>query len=201
MLKVMKLEKSAILPKKAHNGDAGFDLFAVEDVIIYPNETKLVPTGIAVNIPYGYMGDITGKSGLTSKTSLRVQRGIVDYGYQGEVKVIVSNVQTYKFDDLIFDGLLNVCELSGLTANDLANEIKNGFIEADSDGIITIKKGQKIAQMILVPCVPDGDVVEVDSFEKSSERGEGGFGSTGLFDDKVKLDKISQDVLHGFIGG
>ena len=78
MLKVQKLNVNATLPKKAHDGDAGFDLFALEDCIVPSDSCKLVRTGLAVEIPYKFFGDITGKRGLTAKDNLRNNRGIVD---------------------------------------------------------------------------------------------------------------------------
>lgn len=92
MLEIVKLNEDAKVPVKAHDGDAGFDLFSLEEVVIPAKSTVRVPTGIGVDVPYGYFGDVTGKSGLTSKTPIRIERGIIDYGYQGEVGVITTNI-------------------------------------------------------------------------------------------------------------
>lgn len=92
-IKFKKLTETAITPFKAFSTDGGFDLFADEDVIVKNNglATK-IKTGIAVNLPDGMYGDIRGRSGLTSKTSLRVQLGTLDVGYVGEIGIIADSI-------------------------------------------------------------------------------------------------------------
>lgn len=180
MLNVVKLHKDAIIPEKAHDGDAGFDLFALEDTIILPNDTKVIQTGIGIEIPYGYYGDVTGKSGLTSKTQLRVQRGIVDFGYQGDIGVIVSNQQSYKWDDNIFDMLIQA-RYDVNNAKELSDLFVTKILENEESGVIKIKKGQKIAQIVISPCEPSTQVMVHSSFSDISNRGDGGFGSSGLY--------------------
>lgn len=175
ILNVVRLDETAKLPEKAHNGDAGFDLFALEDTFLYPNETKVIPTGIGVEIPYGYFGDLTGKSGLTAKTQLRVQRGIIDHGYTGEVGVICTNQQSWKYDDNLFNRMLGDRE-EGVSVDDV---ITDHLIDMDESQRIKIKKGQKIAQLIIAPCMAQANVVERKNFSTDTERGDGGFGSTG----------------------
>lgn len=87
-LKVKRLSASAKLPTKAHPSDAGFDIYADCDEIIPSGRTRLILTGIAVEIPEGYYGRLKGRSGLTSRTRLRVQEGTIDANYRGEIKVI-----------------------------------------------------------------------------------------------------------------
>lgn len=176
ILNVVRLDETAKLPEKAHNGDAGFDLFALEDTFLYPNETKVIPTGIGVEIPYGYFGDLTGKSGLTAKTQLRVQRGIIDHGYTGEVGVICTNQQSWKYDDNLFNRMLGDRE-EGVSVDDV---ITDHLIDMDESQRIKIKKGQKIAQLIISPCMAQANVVERQNFITDTERGDGGFGSTGM---------------------
>ena len=88
ILKIKKLHKDAITPTRSHSTDAGLDIYASETVIV-TNGTK-IPTGIAVDIPAGYEGTIRPRSGLTSRTRLRVQLGTVDAGYNGEIKMIAD---------------------------------------------------------------------------------------------------------------
>ena len=180
MLNVVKLHKDAIIPQKAHDGDAGFDLFALQDTVILPNDTKVIPTGIGIEIPYGYYGDVTGKSGLTSNTQLRVQRGIVDFGYQGDIGVIVSNQQSYKWDDNIFDNLLDV-RYGIIQPIDIVDTLMDSIAENEGNGKIYINKGQKIAQIVISPCEPSTQVMVHSSFSDISNRGDGGFGSSGLY--------------------
>lgn len=90
---IYKLNPDAIIPEYAHNTDAGADIFAVEEVIINPNETKIVKTGIALAIPAGYEIQIRPRSGLSAKTGLRIPNapGTIDSDYRGEVGVIMQN--------------------------------------------------------------------------------------------------------------
>jgi len=81
------------MPRHAHDGDAGIDLFAREDVQIAPGEWLMAPTGIAVAIPRGYVGLVAPRSGLAARHGLGVVNGpgVVDSGYRGELKVILIN--------------------------------------------------------------------------------------------------------------
>ena len=80
-----RLTDTAVIPTKAHPTDSGFDLFADETVIIEPGQTVVVKTGIAVVLPQGYEATVRPRSGITSKTKLRVQLGTVDNAYRGDV--------------------------------------------------------------------------------------------------------------------
>lgn len=142
-LKVKRLKPSAKLPTKAHPSDAGFDIYANVDLDIPSGMTRLVSTGIAIEIPEGYYGRLKGRSGLTSKTLLRVQEGTIDSNYRGEIKVICDSLDT---------------ELSDV-----------GYMVA---------KGERIAQLIIQP-LPKFEVVEVIDLS-DSDRGENGFGSSGV---------------------
>lgn len=89
----IKRVKDVELPKYAKLGDSGFDLVAAEDTIIWPGETKVVPTGLAFEIPPGYELQVRPRSGMTRNTKLRVVLGTVDSGYRGEVGVLVDNTE------------------------------------------------------------------------------------------------------------
>lgn len=93
MIKVKKLSENAVLPTRAHDGDAGVDLYLSEDVTIFLNDTVLLPTGIAIAIPYGFEGQIRPRSGVSLKTSLRIcnSPGTIDCSFRGEVKIIMQN--------------------------------------------------------------------------------------------------------------
>ena len=85
--------KDAILPTYAKEGDAGMDIYSVEDVIIPAGETRIVPTGLKVAIPNGYEIQIRPRSGLSFKTPLRIPNapGTIDAGYRDEVGIIITN--------------------------------------------------------------------------------------------------------------
>ena len=87
------LKPGAKLPYRAHPTDAGADLFSNEDLEIYPNEQKLVDTGIAIKIPQGFAGFVynrssQGKKGITIPHSV----GVIDSGYRDTIKVLLKNI-------------------------------------------------------------------------------------------------------------
>jgi dUTP pyrophosphatase len=90
---VRRLDPDLPLPAYAHAGDAGADLVAAEDVVLAPGERKLVPTGIAVALPDGYVGLVHPRSGLAHRLGVTVLNapGTVDAGYRGEIKVNLVN--------------------------------------------------------------------------------------------------------------
>ncbi len=92
-LKVKCLHEKAILPHAAHSGDAGLDLFAAEAIEILPGESALVPTGIKIELPPNTEAQVRPRSGLALKYQVTVLNspGTIDYGYRGEVKVILIN--------------------------------------------------------------------------------------------------------------
>jgi dUTP pyrophosphatase len=102
-LKVYKLRLDAKLPKRAYECDAGMDLFycpngekekvlEIEGLPICPRASELIPTGIKVEVPYGYMLEIKNKSGIAYKRQLLVGACVVDPGYNGEVYINLHNV-------------------------------------------------------------------------------------------------------------
>ena len=92
-LKIIKLNESAIIPRYAHSGDAGLDLFAIEEQLIPPGETQLVKTGIAIALPPETEAQIRPRSGLALKHSVTVLNspGTIDAGYRGEIGIILIN--------------------------------------------------------------------------------------------------------------
>ena len=91
-LKVKKLHPEAKLPTYAHHGDAGFDLYAIESVIVPVGARVLVSTGISMEIPNGYVGLIWDKGGLAMNHGLKNLGGVIDAGYRGEIKAGVVNL-------------------------------------------------------------------------------------------------------------
>ena len=82
------------LPAYAHVGDAGCDVYANEGFSIYPNETKMVKTGLYVAIPQGYEIQVRPRSGMSAKTKIRVSNspGTIDAGYRGQICVLIDNI-------------------------------------------------------------------------------------------------------------
>lgn len=93
-LRIKKLHADAKVPSYAHPGDAGFDLYALKGVTISVGERVLVGTGIAIEIPDGFVGLIWDKSGLSTTHGLKTLGGVVDAEYRGEVKVGMVNLGT-----------------------------------------------------------------------------------------------------------
>lgn len=134
------------MPSRAHDGDAGVDLFSAVDVELAPGHRCLVPTGIAVAIPHGMVGLIHPRSGLATRVGLSIVNtpGTVDAGYRGEIKVTLINL--------------------------------------DPQQPIVVRRGDRIAQL-LVQRVELPELVEVSSFDEAgladTTRGAGGHGSSG----------------------
>jgi dUTP pyrophosphatase len=89
-----RLDPDAVLPARAHPGDAGLDLRSAVDVEVAPGERALVPTGVAVAIPDGHAGLVLPRSGLASKHGLTMANapGLIDAGYRGELICAVVNL-------------------------------------------------------------------------------------------------------------
>jgi dUTP pyrophosphatase len=89
-----RVDPHAVLPARAHPGDAGFDLRSAVDVEVGPGERAMVPTGVAVAIPEGHAGLVLPRSGLASKHGLTMANapGLIDAGYRGEVVLAVVNL-------------------------------------------------------------------------------------------------------------
>jgi dUTP diphosphatase len=140
-LRIARLDERARLPTRAHDGDAGLDLYALQDAVLAPGERASVPTGIAVEIPPGQAGLVLPRSGLAARHGISVVNapGLIDSGYRGEVRVLLLN-----------------------------NDREQPF---------TLSAGDRIGQLVLVR-VELLTPVEVDSLT-DSERGLGGFGSSG----------------------
>ena len=91
---VMRLDEGLPLPKQAHTGDAGVDLYAAHDAVLAPNGGReLVATGIAIAIPIGFAGFVLPRSGLALNHGISVVNapGLIDSGYRGELKVVLLN--------------------------------------------------------------------------------------------------------------
>ncbi len=155
-VKIKKLHPDAVIPRYATLGAAGFDLVAVEDLEIFPGETKLVKTGLSVELPMGFEMQVRPRSGTSLKTPLRVANapGTVDCDYRGEVCVIMTN-----------------------TSTDTGAVFVDGQPTVALRGTQSIKKGERIAQGV-ISAVEHAEFEEVEELS-DTVRGTGGFGSTG----------------------
>ena len=140
-IQVVRLDPDLPLPSYAHPGDAGADLHTTVDITLAPGERALVPTGIAVALPDGYVALVHPRSGLAARHGLSIVNtpGTVDAGYRGEVKVLLIN---------------------------------HDPVEA-----VTLRRGERIAQLV-VQRFERARFVEVGVLPESA-RGDGGYGSTG----------------------
>ena len=138
----MRLRDDAVLPARAHSGDAGLDLSACEEITIGVGERGAVGTGIAVEIPEGHAGLVVPRSGLALRHGISMVNapGVIDAGYRGEVRLLLLNT--------------------------------------DNESAFTVEAGMRVAQLLVVP-IADVDVVEAHDVT-ATERGVGGFGSSGL---------------------
>ena len=166
-LQIKLLSKNATLPTRNHSTDAGFDIYAAETITLEPQEKALIATDIAVNIPKGYVGLLTSRSGVSSKTHLVIETGKIDAGFQGHMKINIKNDHEDNKGETIFK-----------------RDLKDKIIIEDGrhlykQGTYVINKGDKLAQLVIVPIVTP-QLQEVDEFSEVSERGEKGFGSSGF---------------------
>lgn len=169
-----RLTDDAILPTKAHATDSGFDLYANEDVIIEPGETELIKTGIAVHLPDGYEAQVRPRSGVTSKTKLRVQLGTIDNEYTGDIGIIVENNSSVCCQDIPENfTLLNI--KGGIHTDEDGSPMLHDYKVLNMSYLI--KKGDKLAQLV-VQEIPQTTAYEIHEI-KDTERGSNGFGSSG----------------------
>jgi dUTP pyrophosphatase len=140
-LQVRRLDDRAQLPTRAYPGDAGLDLYSLDDGVLGPGERASIRTGIAVEIPDGQAGLVVPRSGLAARHGIAIVNapGLIDSGYRGEVRVLLLNT--------------------------------------DRAASFAFSSGERIAQLVLVR-IETPEVVEVDALA-TSERGAGGFGSSG----------------------
>ncbi len=153
-VKFVKLSEDAIVPCYGRRGDAGLDLFTVEDIIIRANETMVIPTNIAIQLPMGYEASVRPRSGISlngvkgctdcstmklCQPYLRVQFGTVDSNYRGSIGIITYNQENYD---------------------------------------VLVPRGTKLAQLVVSPVI-SVDLIEVESLDDTN-RGNKGFGSSGI---------------------
>lgn len=151
-LKFKRLSDNAILPTRAHAYDAGLDLYALEGVVVGSGDISIVRTGLAVEIPEGYVGLVHPRSGLAFKHGITVVNapGTIDASYRGEVQVALTMLE---WDSHCM------------------------FSNPPLPIRVDINAGDRIAQLIIQK-VELPHPIEVDELN-DTDRGAGGFGSTG----------------------
>lgn len=153
-MKIKLLSDTAKVPTYGITGSAGADLYAdiPEPIYIAPGKTEMISTGIAIEIPEGYVGLLCARSGLATKRDIAPanKTGIIDAQYNGPVIFAAHNHSIFDKETMDSD-------------------------EYAKDH--TIYPGDRIAQLVIVPCLTV-DFEVVDEL-KETERGSGGFGSTG----------------------
>jgi dUTP pyrophosphatase len=182
-LKIKRLHPDAVIPKYATSGSSGFDLYAIEDVIVKPGETVKVRTGLSFAIPHGYEIQVRPRSGVSANTKLRVSNtpGTIDADYRGELIVLIDNInqrtdsKTTEYQTISGESIET--EKEWVCGGFYGNEIFESHKKVPY-GTYIIRKGDRIAQAILCPIVR-AEIVEVDELD-DTERGAGGFGSTGV---------------------
>lgn len=141
-IKILQLPHAYMTPAYATSGSAGADLFAgnLQDIVLSPGATCVVPTGICMELPVGFEAQVRSRSGLAAKNNIFVLNspGTIDSDYRGEVKVILHNAGEHSF---------------------------------------VIERGMRIAQMVISRFERVSFVFDELSH---TERGDGGFGSTGV---------------------
>lgn len=133
----VKLDPGATKPTRAHDTDAGLDLYAMYRRIVPAHGSMCFDTGVHIEIPAGYVGMVKSKSGMNVKHGI-TSEGVIDAGYTGSIMVKLYN---------------------------------------HSGCAVEIERGQKISQLVLLPIITP-ELEEVRELE-ATERGAGGFGSTG----------------------
>lgn len=96
-MKIKLLDKNAKVPVRANQCAAGYDLYALHDYYVYPQERTLVKTGIALEIPEGHYGRIAPRSGLAYKNGIDTLAGVIDSDYRGELGVILLNTHKEQY--------------------------------------------------------------------------------------------------------
>lgn len=179
-MEIKLLSDNATMPTGAYEESAGYDIYAAETKVLKPQDKAKIATDIAVSIPKGYVGLLTSRSGVSSKTHIVVETGKIDSDFRGHMTINIKNDE----QRLDYDSLLNNERLernySEPLVYDINNEkIKNGNpFEIGNGRNYQINKGDKLAQLVIVP-IFTGEVELVDDFTDETARGTKGFGSSG----------------------
>lgn len=169
-LQIKLLSPNATLPTCAYHHSAGLDIYSAETLILEPQDKAVIKTDIAVNIPKGYVGLLTSRSGVSSKTHLVIETGKIDTGYTGNLGINIKNdtntVSGYNIPAIF----------------DITGELKS-IDTVYQYGTYQINQGDKLAQLVIVP-IETPVLKIVDDFHHETVRGTKGFGSSGFSNPK-----------------
>lgn len=164
-LKIKPLYKDAIMPTRGTEDAAGLDMYSMIDTDIPTQESAKVGLGVAMAIPKGYVGLLFARSGKACKENVRPSNcvGVIDSDYRGEVAAQLYNdtAPEYEIQNIIEAGTNKSYQCVRKTA----------------EGTKHVSKGERVAQLVLVPYITP-KIVPCDDLD-NTERGDGGFGSTG----------------------
>ena len=162
-VRIKKLNEKAVMPKKAHPSDAGFDLVATSrEIDEYGN--IVYGTGIAIEIPEGYVGYAFPRSSISKYDLVMANStGVIDSHFRGEMK--------FKFRPALMTRSFDALEEDSAYNGDIAN-----WSEDNDSGFVPCV-GARIAQLIIMP-IPEIDFEEAEELT-ATDRGTGGYGSTG----------------------
>lgn len=179
-LKIKLLSDDATLPKRNHDTDAGYDIYASETKILEPQDKAIIQTDVAVDIPKGYVGLLTSRSGVSSKTSLVIETGKIDSGFRNGMGINIKNdEQRLDWETIQNNEMLEKNYEQPLVYDVKGEKIENGNpFEVARGKKYQINKGDRIAQLVIVP-IFTGEVELVDDFKEETARGTKGFGSSG----------------------
>lgn len=145
-----ELEKGAKMPTKAHELDAGFDLYLHKVIDRHYDQPAFYDTGVHIEIPRGYVGLVLPRSSINAK-GIICPVGVIDSGYTGTVKVLLFGMEFSPYSERVYPS---------------------------SKYIGHFRQNERIAQLVILP-LPTVELIEGDVTGKKTARGAQGFGSTG----------------------
>lgn len=180
---IKRLNPDVPMPKYAHDGDAGMDLCATEDVTLRAGESKKIGCGWAFAIPSGWVGLVFARSGLGTKgLVMKNGTGIIDSTFRGEVQLTLHNNNPshywrYGPNDKEKQAVRDAYGYFGDALLGLVDSIKEPVLMENKE-TIEIHKGDRVAQIVFVP-FGSATLQEVEDLD-ATDRGVGSFGSTGV---------------------
>jgi dUTP pyrophosphatase len=130
LVKIKKLHPEARVPAYAHPGDAGMDLYTLEDTKVLPGQVAKIRSGLAFELPEGYVGLCWDKSGVSANGRIKTLAGVLDAGYRGELLMVVINLGTepyvFKKGDKVLQMLIQKVERPEIVEVEELSETSRG---------------------------------------------------------------------------
>lgn len=143
-IKFQKILEDAIIPHYAHYGDAGMDIFSIEEIFLKPGERKSIRTGLKMELPEGYVLLIWDKSGLATKNGIKTIAGVIDSNYRGEILIALINLSDTVFEikkgQKIAQALIQKVECAEIEEVESLNETPRGEEGFGSTGLFKTNK-------------------------------------------------------------